>query len=94
MGFGETNIGDVDRAARLIVAIALLYALGAGLVSSPLSYVAALVMLGLFFTVATGTCWLYSLMGISTCHVAAKAAPARKAAPAKRARKARKRRRK
>ena len=83
MGFWKKNIGDADRVVRLIVAIALLYALGAGLVGAPLSYIAGLLMLALFFTVATGTCALYTLAGTGTCPVAAKPAPAARKAGTK-----------
>jgi hypothetical protein len=87
MDLGDRNIGDIDRAVRLIVAAALVYAIGVGMVVPPLSYLVGLLMLVLLFTVAAGTCWLYTLLGISTCPVkpraAAKAAPARKAKRAK-----------
>jgi hypothetical protein len=93
MEFGNRNIGDVDRFLRLIVAVALLYAIANGMVQPPLSYVAGLLMLGLFFTVATGTCCLYTLLGCDTCQVGATPTAA-KAAPARKARKTKKRGRK
>jgi hypothetical protein len=79
MCLGEKNIGDIDRVVRIIVGVALLYAIASDMVAPPLSYLAALLMLGMFFTVAAGTCALYSMLGISTCAVKPKPA-AKKAA--------------
>mgnify|MGYP006276403363 FL=1 len=68
----DTNVGSMDRKLRtLIGAVAglvslavLANALSLPEVASPVLGVVALVMLG---TAATGTCGLYSLLGVSTC---------------------------
>ena len=68
----DTNVGSMDRKLRTLVgAVAglvslaiLANALSLPEVASPVLGVVALVMLG---TAATGTCGLYSLLGVSTC---------------------------
>lgn len=68
----DTNVGSMDRKMRtLIGAVAgllslaiLADALSLPEVASPVLGVVALVMLG---TAATGTCGLYSLLGVDTC---------------------------
>lgn len=58
------NVGRVDRVIRLIVGVLILGLYGA--VEPPLKY---LTLLGLIpvGTALTGTCPLYTLLGISTC---------------------------
>jgi len=68
----DTNVGSMDRKLRTLVgAVAgllslavLANAVSLPEVASPVLGVVALVMLG---TAATGTCGLYSLLGVSTC---------------------------
>lgn len=70
----ETNVGSPDRKLRTVVgAVAgtLSLAILAGLVAlpeiaSPILGIVALVLLG---TAATGTCGLYSVLGVDTCSV-------------------------
>lgn len=70
----ETNVGSPDRKLRTVVgAVAgtLSLAILAGLVAlpeiaSPILGIIALVFLG---TAATGTCGLYSVLGVDTCSV-------------------------
>jgi hypothetical protein len=68
----ETNVGLIDQKVRTLVgAVAGLLSLAiladmASLpeIASPVLGVVAIIMLG---TAATGTCGLYSLLGIDTC---------------------------
>lgn len=68
----EQNVGDTDQRVRTVigavagaVSLAILAgALSAPLVLSPVLGVLAVVALG---TAVTGTCGLYSLLGVSTC---------------------------
>jgi hypothetical protein len=68
----ETNVGSMDRSVRtLIGAVAGLLSLAvlANSVSlpdiaSPVFGLVAIIMLG---TAATGTCGLYSVLGVDTC---------------------------
>ena len=70
----ETNVGSKDRQARTVVgavAGALSLAILAGMVAlpeiaSPILGIVALMMLG---SAATGTCGLYSVLGVDTCSV-------------------------
>lgn len=66
------NVGSMDRKLRTVVgavvgllSLAILAnAVSLPVVASPVLGVVALVMLG---TAATGTCGLYSLLGVDTC---------------------------
>ena len=68
----ETNVGTTDKQVRTvvgalagIVSLAILAeALPAPMVLSPVAGVVAILMLG---TAATGTCGLYSVLGVDTC---------------------------
>jgi hypothetical protein len=67
MKIGEKNVGDVDKAVRVVVALAAFYAFGTGMVGAPLSYIVALVGIAMMGTAIFGTCGLYSILGINTC---------------------------
>lgn len=60
------NMGNADRAVRIVVGLAALYAFFAGMLSAPLSYLLLLIAVVLFATAAIGWCHLYTLLGIST----------------------------
>lgn len=68
----KANVGSADRQVRTVIgAIAglvslaiLAKAVALPAVASPVLGVVALIMLG---TAATGTCGLYSLLGVDTC---------------------------
>ena len=68
----EQNVGSLDKTVRIAAgAVAGLLSLavlggqvGLPAVASPVLGVVALVMLG---TAATGTCGLYSVLGVDTC---------------------------
>ncbi|QSG06576.1 YgaP family membrane protein [Halapricum desulfuricans] len=70
----EQNVGSLDKNVRIVVGavagIVSLAVLGGQLdlpaVASPVLGIVSLMMLG---TAATGTCGLYSLLGIDTCSV-------------------------
>lgn len=66
MKFGEKNVGDIDRAVRVVVALAAFYAYAAGMVAPPLSYLVALVGIAMLATAAFGTCGIYSACNINT----------------------------
>lgn len=67
--FGEKNVGGIDKAVRVIVGLALLYAVFANMLTEPWNYFGALVALAMFATAAMGSCTLYSLLGVNTCAV-------------------------
>jgi hypothetical protein len=67
MKIGERNVGDIDRAARAVLAIIFIGAYIQGAVQFPWSYIALLVGLILVGTAAYGTCLIYTLFGLSTC---------------------------
>ncbi|QSG11708.1 DUF2892 family [Halapricum desulfuricans] len=68
----EQNVGSLDKNVRIVVGaiagIVSLAVLGGQLdlpaVASPVLGIVAIMMLG---TAATGTCGLYSVLGIDTC---------------------------
>ena len=70
----DKNVGAMDRRVRTAVGavlgtISLATLVGSApipMIASPILGVAALAMLG---TAATGTCGLYSLLGVDTCSV-------------------------
>ena len=70
----EKNVGSNDKVVRIVVgAVAGVLSLavlggqvGLPTVASPMLGVVALAMLG---TAVTGTCGLYSLLGVDTCSV-------------------------
>jgi hypothetical protein len=57
----KKNIGTADRIVRIIVGIAIA---AAGVYYKSWWGLASLVP---FITAATGTCWLWSVLGINTC---------------------------
>ncbi len=68
----KTNIGSVDRVARLAVGVVLLAVAAAGLgglveVGTVVAGVAALVGIVLTGTAVARVCPLYSVLGVDTC---------------------------
>ena len=65
-GLFEKREGRLDRIARIVVGVVLLVAYAWGVLAPPLGYL--LLLLGIIglFTGLTGSCALYSLLGIST----------------------------
>ncbi len=63
------NMGTLDRAARLVVAMVLLWlAFGTAFAASGvLHWVALLVAVIFALTAIMGTCPLYSILGVKTC---------------------------
>jgi hypothetical protein len=57
----KKNIGTADRIVRILIGVAIA---GAGVYYRSWWGLVALVP---FVTAATGTCWLWSLLGINTC---------------------------
>ncbi|MCA6363150.1 MAG: DUF2892 domain-containing protein [Bacteroidetes bacterium] len=68
----KTNVGNIDRIIRLIVAVLFAVLYFGGFVTGTIGLV--LVILGGVFavTAAIGFCPLYSIFGLSTCPVKAK----------------------
>lgn len=69
----RTNMGTIDRALRLIVAAALLYAAfgGAAIAAAgALHWIAIAVAAVFILTALVGNCPVYSLLGIKTCRAA------------------------
>lgn len=63
------NVGNVDRAIRLGIAVLLLY-LGLGVYAgSTLGIILAIVALIPLATALVGTCPLYTLLGVNTCQL-------------------------
>lgn len=63
----KTNVGNLDRIARIVLALVFAALYFTGVVEGTLGYV--LLALGGVFaaTAAIGFCPLYSLVGINTC---------------------------
>ncbi|MDD4651860.1 MAG: DUF2892 domain-containing protein [Methanothrix sp.] len=66
MKFGEKNVGKIDRAARIILGIIVLYIFMANMVATPWSYLVLLIGLILLATGIVGSCPLYSILGMNT----------------------------
>ncbi|MFZ2410511.1 MAG: DUF2892 domain-containing protein [Candidatus Methanoperedens sp.] len=62
----EPNEGTADRAIRLVLGIALLYAYATGMVSGILMYVLLLFGLMLLVTGLVGYCPLYPVLKVNT----------------------------
>ena len=63
-----TNMGTLDRGARLVIAAALAYiALGTGTVTGVLFWIALAVSAVFTLTAFVGNCPLYSIIGLKTC---------------------------
>ncbi|MFA5930563.1 MAG: DUF2892 domain-containing protein [Candidatus Micrarchaeia archaeon] len=67
MKIGEKNVGEIDKALRAILGIALLCVYIGNYVEQPWQYVALALGFAMVATAAYGTCPAYSLLGISTC---------------------------
>ncbi len=72
----KKNIGQVDKVIRVAVGLAALGAYFANVLVAPLNYVLLLVSVMMFFTVATSSCMLYTILRISSCAVGEKSANA------------------
>jgi hypothetical protein len=66
MKIGEKNVGMVDRIVRIILGIILLYLFAVNMITSPWSYIVALIGLILLVTGIVGTCPLYSILSMNT----------------------------
>ena len=64
-----TNMGKIDRIARLAIAAVLLFlALGSAALGSGLLFWLALIVAGVFtLTAFVGNCPLYRIVGLKTC---------------------------
>jgi len=69
MKFGEKNVGNTDKAVRIVVGLALFGAILLNLVDGVAMYVALVLGLAMFATAFFGTCSLYSLLGVNTCEI-------------------------
>ncbi|MDD2655797.1 MAG: DUF2892 domain-containing protein [Candidatus ainarchaeum sp.] len=65
MKFFEKNVGNLDRAVRVVLGLALLYYSFISLLP-PLIYAGIIVAAILLFTGLMGTCALYSFLGMDT----------------------------
>ena len=61
----EKNVGNPDRAVRVVLGLALLYYSFTALAAPPI-YVGIIIAAILLFTGLMGTCTLYSLLGMNT----------------------------
>lgn len=62
------NMGTIDRGGRLIIAALLAYlALGAGIVTGVLFWLALAVAAVFALTAIVGNCPLYRIIGLKTC---------------------------
>jgi hypothetical protein len=66
MNLFEKNVGDLDRAVRIVLGAALLGSAVFSLVEAPLSYALGLVGAILVLTGVFGRCGIYSVFGINT----------------------------
>ena len=62
----KKNVGNIDKAVRIILAVVLYYFAYNGDVGSPWNYVLYVVGVVLLLTALLGTCPIFSAMGIST----------------------------
>jgi len=62
----QKNVGPIDRAIRIFIAVALAGLAMAGIPGGPAAYVTAAVAVILAATGLTGFCPLYALLGIRT----------------------------
>lgn len=62
----EKNAGTIDRVVRVVIGIALLYAVATGMVTGIVMYVAGLLGLMMLATAALAYCPLYPVMKIDT----------------------------
>lgn len=61
------NMGSIDRAARVVVALALGYAYMSGMVTGTLGVIALVIAAIFILTSIVGNCPLYTLLGVRTC---------------------------
>lgn len=64
-----TNMGKFDRAARLLIAAALVYAaLGTSMLGAGVLFWLAVIVAAVFtLTAFVGNCPIYSIIGLKTC---------------------------
>ena len=63
---GEKNIGMVDKNTRMVLGSVLIIGSILGLINPPWRYLLLLIGIILLVTGITGTCPLYSILGINT----------------------------
>ncbi len=64
----KKNVAKFDRAGRLAIAAILIYlALGAGVLSGVLFWIALAVAVVFVVTAVLGNCPIYSIFGLKTC---------------------------
>lgn len=63
----ETNMGTVDRAVRIVVALVLGYAYFTGMVTGWVGIVSAVIAGVFIVTSLMSSCPLYTLLGVKTC---------------------------
>ena len=66
MKIGEMNVGESDQLVRAVLGLVLVAAFVLGVAEGVAGYLALLFGVLLLATAAFRTCWLYSLIGIST----------------------------
>jgi len=62
----EKNIGQTDKIVRIVVGVLALAGFFLNWLAAPWSYVLLIIALAMFFTVLTGSCFLYTLLKIDT----------------------------
>jgi len=63
----KKNVGSIDKIIRYIIAIIAIYVAYTGMVVSPWNYVLYGVAALMVLTALTGSCPLFSILGVSTC---------------------------
>lgn len=62
----QKNVGSVDKAVRLILALVLIYLYVKGTLSGTAGIIALVIAAVLIITSLTGFCFIYTLFGINT----------------------------
>ena len=62
----QKNVGSVDKAIRLILALVLIYLYVNGTLSGTAGIIALVIAAVLIITSLTGFCFIYTLFGINT----------------------------
>ena len=75
MKCGEKNVGTWDRIVRIVLALILFAVYGIGYVRGILGYIVLIIGLILILTGVSGTCLIYSLLGMSTAKRTVPATP-------------------
>ncbi|HIH19041.1 TPA: DUF2892 domain-containing protein [Candidatus Micrarchaeota archaeon] len=66
MKFGEKNVGEFDKAVRILIGILFVFAFALGWMQEPFSYLILVMGVAMLITGLYGTCWLYTLLEINT----------------------------